>query len=56
MAETNDEWCISTLKKLREAPPLSLKISLKSVSSLFHVFTLYFEAKQYQLTHDLIVW
>ncbi|KAH9777213.1 3-hydroxyisobutyryl-CoA hydrolase-like protein 2 mitochondrial [Citrus sinensis] len=31
VAETNDEWCISTLKKLREAPPLSLKISLKSI-------------------------
>lgn len=31
VAKTKDEWCISTLKKLREAPPLSLKISLKSI-------------------------
>ncbi|XP_050230456.1 3-hydroxyisobutyryl-CoA hydrolase-like protein 1, mitochondrial [Mercurialis annua] len=30
-ARTKDEWCISTLKRLREAPPLSLKISLRSI-------------------------
>ncbi|XP_048230711.1 3-hydroxyisobutyryl-CoA hydrolase-like protein 1, mitochondrial isoform X2 [Ricinus communis] len=30
-AATKDEWCISTLKRLREAPPLSLKISLRSI-------------------------
>ncbi|XP_065858873.1 3-hydroxyisobutyryl-CoA hydrolase-like protein 1, mitochondrial isoform X2 [Euphorbia lathyris] len=26
-----DEWCISTVRKLKEAPPLSLKISLRSI-------------------------
>lgn len=29
--KTNDPWCISTLKRLKEASPLSLKVSLKSV-------------------------
>ncbi|GLT39588.1 hypothetical protein SLA2020_137710 [Shorea laevis] len=28
---TNDAWCNSTLKRLREASPLSLKVSLKSI-------------------------
>ncbi|KAG4119457.1 hypothetical protein ERO13_D11G082000v2 [Gossypium hirsutum] len=28
---TNDAWCNSTLKKLKEASPLSLKVSLRSV-------------------------
>lgn len=28
---TNDEWCISTLKKLKEASPLSLKVALRSI-------------------------
>jgi len=32
-ARTKDDWCISTVRKLREAPPLSLKVSLRSVSS-----------------------
>ncbi|KAK8688047.1 hypothetical protein V6N13_086834 [Hibiscus sabdariffa] len=27
---TNDVWCISTLKKLKQASPLSLKVSLRS--------------------------
>ncbi|XP_042038444.1 3-hydroxyisobutyryl-CoA hydrolase-like protein 1, mitochondrial [Salvia splendens] len=30
-AKTNDTWCVSTLKKLKEAAPLSLKVSLKSI-------------------------
>ncbi|KAK9198386.1 hypothetical protein WN944_013570 [Citrus x changshan-huyou] len=30
-AKTKDEWCVSTLEKLKEAPPLSLKVSLKSI-------------------------
>ncbi|GFP80918.1 3-hydroxyisobutyryl-coa hydrolase-like protein 1 mitochondrial [Phtheirospermum japonicum] len=30
-AKTNDAWCLSTLKKLNEAAPLSLKVSLKSL-------------------------
>ncbi|CAK7356360.1 unnamed protein product [Dovyalis caffra] len=30
-ARTKDEWCFSTLGKLREAPPLSLKVSLRSI-------------------------
>ncbi|KAL5748462.1 hypothetical protein ACOSP7_025504 [Xanthoceras sorbifolium] len=30
-AKTKDEWCISTLNKLKNAPPLSLKVSLKSI-------------------------
>ncbi|KAF9594301.1 hypothetical protein IFM89_029442 [Coptis chinensis] len=33
-ARTNDEWCISTVKKLKEASPLGLKVSLRSFSSL----------------------
>ncbi|KAE8699708.1 3-hydroxyisobutyryl-CoA hydrolase-like protein 2 [Hibiscus syriacus] len=28
---TNDPWCNSTLKKLKQASPLSLKVSLKSI-------------------------
>ncbi|XVF33569.1 hypothetical protein REPUB_Repub17cG0179600 [Reevesia pubescens] len=28
---TNDAWCNSTLKKLKEASPLSLKVSLRSI-------------------------
>ncbi|XP_022153252.1 3-hydroxyisobutyryl-CoA hydrolase-like protein 1, mitochondrial [Momordica charantia] len=30
-AGTNDSWCTSTLKRLKEASPLSLKVSLKSI-------------------------
>ena len=30
-SKTKDPWCISTLKRLKEASPLSLKVSLKSV-------------------------
>ncbi|KAI3444750.1 hypothetical protein Pfo_001415 [Paulownia fortunei] len=30
-AKTNDAWCVSTLKKLKEAAPLSLKVSLRSI-------------------------
>ncbi|KAK7386114.1 hypothetical protein VNO78_26080 [Psophocarpus tetragonolobus] len=30
-SETNDPWCISTLKKLKEASPLSLKVALRSI-------------------------
>ncbi|KAK7287006.1 hypothetical protein RJT34_22406 [Clitoria ternatea] len=30
-SETNDAWCISTLNKLKEASPLSLKVSLRSI-------------------------
>ncbi|XWS62007.1 hypothetical protein CRYUN_Cryun07bG0173900 [Craigia yunnanensis] len=30
-ARSKDKWCVSTLKKLRSAPPLSLKVSLRSI-------------------------
>ncbi|KAK9699882.1 hypothetical protein RND81_08G201600 [Saponaria officinalis] len=30
-ADTSSEWCISTLKKLKEASPLSLKVTLRSI-------------------------
>ncbi|KAL0309063.1 UNVERIFIED_CONTAM: 3-hydroxyisobutyryl-CoA hydrolase-like protein 1, mitochondrial [Sesamum radiatum] len=30
-ARTNDAWCVSTVKKLKEAAPLSLKVSLRSI-------------------------
>ncbi|KAL8238492.1 hypothetical protein R6Q59_015059 [Mikania micrantha] len=30
-ARTHDEWCFSTLKKLKQAPPLSLKVTLRSI-------------------------
>ncbi|XP_020971029.1 3-hydroxyisobutyryl-CoA hydrolase-like protein 1, mitochondrial isoform X1 [Arachis ipaensis] len=30
-SETNDAWCISTLNRLKEASPLSLKVSLRSI-------------------------
>ncbi|CAA0842713.1 3-hydroxyisobutyryl-CoA hydrolase-like protein 1-mitochondrial [Striga hermonthica] len=30
-SKTNDIWCQTTLKKLKEAAPLSLKVSLKSI-------------------------
>ncbi|CAH9096757.1 unnamed protein product [Cuscuta europaea] len=29
--KANDEWCISTIKKLKEASPLSLKVALRSI-------------------------
>uniref|UniRef100_A0A7N2LEC4 3-hydroxyisobutyryl-CoA hydrolase n=1 Tax=Quercus lobata TaxID=97700 RepID=A0A7N2LEC4_QUELO len=29
-SKTNDAWCISTLRRLKEASPLGLKVSLKS--------------------------
>ncbi|CAI0393768.1 unnamed protein product [Linum tenue] len=32
-SETNDLWCNSTLRRLKECSPLSLKVSLRSVSS-----------------------
>ncbi|KAF8011768.1 hypothetical protein BT93_I0032 [Corymbia citriodora subsp. variegata] len=28
---SSDEWCAMTLKKLREASPLSLKVTLRSI-------------------------
>ncbi|XP_020969138.1 uncharacterized protein LOC107624233 isoform X2 [Arachis ipaensis] len=34
-SETNDAWCISTLNRLKEASPLSLKVSLRSMSFFF---------------------
>ncbi|TKY68966.1 3-hydroxyisobutyryl-CoA hydrolase protein 1 [Spatholobus suberectus] len=30
-SETNDAWCIATLNRLKEASPLSLKVSLRSI-------------------------
>lgn len=30
-SKTNDAWCSSTLRRLKEASPLSLKVSLKSI-------------------------
>lgn len=30
-AKTNDAWCVSTLNKLKETAPLSLKVSLRSI-------------------------
>ncbi|KAL7610148.1 hypothetical protein Lser_V15G14181 [Lactuca serriola] len=30
-AKTNDEWCLSTLKNLKYASPLSLKVTLRSI-------------------------
>ncbi|KAL3615548.1 hypothetical protein CASFOL_041209 [Castilleja foliolosa] len=30
-ARTNDAWCVSTLKKLNEVAPLSLKVALRSI-------------------------
>lgn len=32
-AETCDQWCLTTLRKIREASPLSLKVILRSVSA-----------------------
>ncbi|CAL9089275.1 unnamed protein product [Musa textilis] len=31
VARSNQDWCISALKKLKEASPLSLKVSLRSI-------------------------
>ncbi|KAH7576258.1 hypothetical protein JRO89_XS01G0023600 [Xanthoceras sorbifolium] len=31
VARTNDAWCAATLRRLKEASPLSLKVSLKSI-------------------------
>lgn len=30
-ADSSDEWCTATLKKLKEASPLSLKVTLRSI-------------------------
>ncbi|PON85599.1 Enoyl-CoA hydratase/isomerase, HIBYL-CoA-H type [Trema orientale] len=30
-ARTNDPWCVSTVKRLKEVSPLSLKVSLRSI-------------------------
>lgn len=30
-AESSDEWCLTTLRKIREASPLSLKVILRSI-------------------------
>jgi 3-hydroxyisobutyryl-CoA hydrolase len=32
-ARLNEEWCTLALKRLKEASPLALKVSLRSVSS-----------------------
>ncbi|KAJ7966271.1 3-hydroxyisobutyryl-CoA hydrolase-like protein 1, mitochondrial [Quillaja saponaria] len=31
VAESYDEWCVTTLNKIREASPLSLKVTLRSI-------------------------
>jgi len=36
--KTDHAWCASTLKRLREVSPLSLKVSLRSVSSFYSFF------------------
>ena len=48
---TKDPWCISTLKRLKDVSPLSLKVSLRSVSSC-HVSeaTLNLNCYTYELT------
>lgn len=38
-ARTNDPWCISTLKRLQDASPLSLKVSLRSVSLTIYLLS-----------------
>lgn len=36
--ESHDQLCSNALKKLKEASPLSLKITLQSVSAVFYIF------------------
>lgn len=48
--ETNDAWCSSTLRRLKEVSPLSLKVSLRSVSSLrAHAWMLFYFFYSYNL-------
>ncbi|KAL6499423.1 hypothetical protein OROHE_026086 [Orobanche hederae] len=35
-AKTNDVWCLSTLKRLKEVAPLSLKVSLRSSEKTYN--------------------
>ncbi|XP_057993943.1 3-hydroxyisobutyryl-CoA hydrolase-like protein 2, mitochondrial [Hevea brasiliensis] len=49
-AKSNDEWCISTLKKLREVSPLSLKISLKSIQEGRYQTLSQCLAREYRMT------
>ncbi|KAF2313101.1 hypothetical protein GH714_009262 [Hevea brasiliensis] len=48
--KSNDEWCISTLKKLKEAPPLSLKISLRSIQEGRYQTLSQCLAREYRMT------
>ncbi|XP_019188926.1 PREDICTED: 3-hydroxyisobutyryl-CoA hydrolase-like protein 1, mitochondrial [Ipomoea nil] len=51
---TNDEWCISTLKKLKEASPLSLKVALRSIrEGRFQTFDQCL-AREYRMTVQAI--
>lgn len=44
-AESNDEWYSTTLRRIREASPLSLKVTLQSVSLHFPCMFIYFPLK-----------
>ncbi|KAJ9147700.1 hypothetical protein P3X46_029827 [Hevea brasiliensis] len=48
--KSNDEWCISTLKKLKEAPPLSLKISFRSIQEGRYQALSQCLAREYRMT------
>lgn len=44
-AESYDEWCTTAVNKLKEASPLSLKVTLQSVSfiSSLHVIRIFLD-------------
>ncbi|XWS49118.1 hypothetical protein CRYUN_Cryun13aG0136300 [Craigia yunnanensis] len=53
-ARSKDKWCISTLKKLRSAPPLSLKVSLRSIREGRFQTLEQCLAREYQMTVQAI--
>ncbi|KAK6251110.1 hypothetical protein SCA6_005115 [Theobroma cacao] len=53
-ARSKDKWCISTMKKLRAAPPLSLKVSLRSIREGRFQTLEQCLAREYQMTLQAI--
>ena len=54
-ARTNDTWCLSTVKRLKEVSPLSLKVSLRSVSLSLSVYivSFFFDEKRLHRAYGL---
>ncbi|GFS35546.1 ATP-dependent caseinolytic (Clp) protease/crotonase family protein [Actinidia rufa] len=64
-AKTHDDWCTSTLKKLKSASPLSLKVSLRSIREgrfqtfdqcLVREYQMSLQGISKQITNDFCEW